>query len=330
MSDTITPTAGIDTGKDKLDIAIHGQTTHFIVPNDATGWVRLAREFSRLGIRRAGIEATGGYERGVCRHLTAAGIAVILLQPMQVKAYAKMHLKRAKNDRIDAGLIAACTAALDETARAHAPDPRIAAMSGQLTFVEQLEEDIVRGKTRLEHTHDKRLRGELTKTLARLKAQRDGELRRIAATLRKQQDLAKRFELVLSVPGIGERTAIALLVRLPELGTIDREKAASLAGLAPFDADSSTHRGERHIAGGRARLRRSLYAAALPAAFRWNAGLKALYARLTARGKPHKVALVACARKLLVYANTVVERGTPWKINTVAADATASTTLLVS
>jgi transposase len=101
-------------------------------------------------------------------------------------------------------------------------------------------------------------------------------------------------------------------LRLPELGQLSREQVAALAGLAPFDDDSGMRRGQRHIAGGRSRLRRSLYAAALPAAFRWNPALKALYARLTARGKCHKQALVACARKLLVYANTVVQRGSPW------------------
>jgi transposase len=99
---------------------------------------------------------------------------------------------------------------------------------------------------------------------------------------------------------------------MPELRHVSREQAAALAGLAPFDNDSGTHKGQRHIAGGRGRLRRSLFAAALPAAFRWNKALIALYARLTGRGKPHKAALTACARKLLIYANTVVQRGTPW------------------
>ena len=117
---------------------------------------------------------------------------------------------------------------------------------------------------------------------------------------------------MLSVPGIGERTALALIIRMPELGHVSREEAAALAGLAPFDDDSGKHKGQRHIAGGRARLRRSLFAAALPAAFRWNKALILLYARLTAAGKHHNAALIACARKLLVYANTVVQRGTPW------------------
>ena len=149
--------------------------------------------------------------------------------------------------------------------------------------------------------------------IARLKArQAPPQIRDIAKRLRAHSDLARRLDLVLSIPGIGERTALALIIRMPELGCISREEAAALAGLAPFDDDSGKHRGQRHIAGGRGRLRRSLFAAALPAAFRWNKALVALYARLNARGKAHNAALIACARKLLIYANTVVQRGTPW------------------
>jgi transposase len=120
------------------------------------------------------------------------------------------------------------------------------------------------------------------------------------------------LDLVQSVPGIGLRTAVALVVGMPELGSISREEAASLAGLAPFDHDSGSKTGQRCIGGGRLRVRTSLYAAALPAAFRWNPELGAFYRRLTAAGKTHKVALVACARKLLIYANTVLQRRTPW------------------
>jgi transposase len=130
--------------------------------------------------------------------------------------------------------------------------------------------------------------------------------------LRRHDDLATRLKLVLSVAGIGPRTAIALLIRMPELGRLSRGEAAALAGLAPFNNDSGKRGRQRSIAGGRTRLRTSLYAAALPAAFRWNEALKRLYTRLKAAGKPHKLALVACARKLLAYANTVLARGTPW------------------
>ncbi len=310
MENIITRTAGIDTSKAKLDIAVHGHIERWQVANDLPGWRHLAVALAKAGVTRVGIEATGGYERGVVGHLRAAGLVVVVLQPLQVKAYACMHLRRAKNDRLDAMLIAACAAAIDQPRIE--PDPRLAELTGHLTFVEQIEEDIARLKVRLEHIDAPRLRRLVLADIARLKARRAAELARIARQLRRHDDLARRLDLVLSVPGIGERTALAIVIRMPELGRVSREEAAALAGLAPFDDDSGTHKGKRRIAGGRDRLRRSLFAAALPAAFRWNKALNALYARLTFRGKAHNAALIACARKLLIYANTVVERGTPW------------------
>lgn len=310
MTQDTTPTAGIDTAKDKLDVAVQPDGTRLAVENKPSGFKRLAAELHRRGVARVGIEATGGYERGVIKHLRAAGFEVVLLQPLQVKAFAKLHLKRAKNDRIDAALIAACVALIDPQETSH--DPRIQPLADALTFVEQLEEDLVRAKTRLEKTAVPRLRRTIAADIKRLTARRQAELRRIARAVRRHADLARRLALIASVPGIGERTALAILLRMPEIGTISREQAAALAGIAPFDDDSGKHKGERHIAGGRQRLRRSLYAAALPASFRWNDALIALYRRLTARGKPHKLALIACARKLIIYANTVVRRGTPW------------------
>jgi transposase len=306
-------TAGIDISKARLDVAVHDRTERWQVANDLPGWRALAAKLARIGVTRVGIEATGGYERGVAECLRATGLTVLVLQPMQVKAFGRVHLRRAKNDALDAVLIAACTAALDQPRIA--PDARLAELAGYLTFLEQVEEDIARFKTRLEHIDEPRLRRLVTSDIARLKARRAAQIRDIAKLLRGHDDLAKRLDLVLSIPGIGERTALALIIRMPELGQISREEAAALAGLAPFDDDSGLHRGQRHIAGGRGRLRRSLFAAALPAAFRWNRALIALYARLIANGKAHNQALIACARKLLIYANTVVKRGTPWVEN---------------
>jgi transposase len=303
-------TAGIDTAKAKLDVAVDGRTERWQVANALPGWRVLAGKLAKAGVTRVGIEATGGYERGVVEHLRAAGLDVVVWQPVQVKAFGRVHLRRAKNDVLDAVLIAACTAGLEQVRIA--PDPRLAKLAESLTFLEQIEEDIKRFKTRLEHIGQPRLQRMALGEIARLKARRLAEIRYIAKQLRSHPDLAARFDLVLSIPGIGERTALAILIRMPELGRVSREEAAALAGLAPFDNDSGQHKGQRHIAGGRARLRRSLFAAALPAAFRWNKALVALYARLTAAGKAHNAALIACARKLLIYANTVVQRGTPW------------------
>jgi transposase len=310
MTQTNTTTAGIDTSKLKLDIAVHGRTERWQVANALPGWRTLAANLAKAGVTRIGIEATGGYERGVVDHLRAADFIVLVLQPIQVKAFGRVHLRRAKNDALDAELIAACTAAIDQSRIA--PDPRLAELAENLTFLEQIEEDIARFKTRLEHIDEPGLRRIVNSDIARLKARKTAQIRDIAKRLRAHSDLARRLDLVLSIPGIGERTALALIIRMPELGCISREEAAALAGLAPFDDDSGKHKGQRHIAGGRGRLRRSLFAAALPAAFRWNKALVALYARLKARGKAHNSALIACARKLLIYANTVVQRGTPW------------------
>jgi transposase len=310
MTQTITITAGIDTSKAKLDIAVHDRTERWQVANALPGWRMLAANLAKAGVTRVGIEATGGYERGVVEHLRAASFIVLVLQPIQVKAFGRVHLRRAKNDALDAVLIAACAATLDQPRIV--PDPRLAELAQYLTFLEQTEEDIARFKTRLEHIDEPRLRRIVNSDITRLKTRRTAQIRDIAKRLRAHGDLARRLDLVLSIPGIGERTALALIIRMPELGQISREEAAALAGLAPFDDDSGTHKGQRHIAGGRGRLRRSLFAAALPAAFRWNTALIALYTHLTARGKAHNSALIACARKLLIYANTVVQRGTPW------------------
>ena len=310
MFNPIINTAGIDTAKDKLDVAVPDQSMHVQVPNTLSGWRRLAAELAGAGVHRVGIEATGGYERGVVSHLRSAGFTVLVLQPIQVRAYARVHLRRAKNDALDAVLIAACAATIEPPAIA--PDERLAKLASHLTFIEQTEEDVARLKVRLEHVEDPRLRRIVIADIKRLKARRAAEMARIAKALRDHEDLARRLELVLSVPGIGERTALAIVVRMPELGRISREEVAALAGLAPFDDDSGDHHGARHIAGGRGRLRRSLFSAALPAAFRWNRQVATFYQRLIADGKPHNLALIACARKLLIYANTVVQRGTPW------------------
>ena len=313
MTKTNITTAGIDTSKLKLDIAVHGRTERWQVANALPGWRALAADLAKAGVTRVGIEATGGYERGVVEHLRAAGLTVLVLQPMQVKAFGMVHLRHAKNDALDAVLIAACTATLDQPKIA--PDPRLAELAQYLTFLEQLEEDIARFKVRLEHIDEAELRGLVNSDIKRLKERKAAQIRDLAKRLRAHGDLAKRFELVLSIPGIGQRTALALIIRMPELGQISREEVAALVGLAPFDDDSGKYKGQRHIAGGRGRLRRSLFAAALPAAFRWNKALMDLYARLIAKGKAHNAALIACARKLLIYANTVVQRGTPWVQN---------------
>ena len=310
MSEDSTKVAGVDVGKAWLDTAALKLADRSRVGNDEAGWATLAAWLKARGIELVGMEATGGYERGLAAALRDAGFRVRVLQPGQVRAYAMFSLRRAKTDKMDADLIAQATAA--SLGHDHAPDRRLEPLTERLTLIEQVEEDMVRAKTRLESFRQPRQRDLLQAEILRLKAWRRDELKALLADLKALPDMARRLELALSVPGVGPRTALALILRMPELETITREQAASLAGLAPFNRDSGKQQGSRHIHGGRTRLRTSLYAAALPAAFRWNSALITLYKRLTLNGKPHKLALVACARKLLTFVNTVLQRGRPW------------------
>lgn len=258
--------AGIDTGKHRLDIAVYGTSERLAVDNEADGHAQLVAWLKEHHVKRVGIEASGGYEKVVVRALRNAKFCVIVLQPIQVRAYATFRLKRAKNDTIDALLIAACAHAAKT--RKKAPDPRVESMAECLTFIEQIEEDLVRAKTRREGFREARQQALLDQEVKRLKTLRKAEIEALLGNIRTHKDLAKKLDLLNSVPGLGERTALALIVRMPELGTLSREEAAALAGLAPFDDDSGKREGPRHICGGRERLRRSLYAAALPAAFK--------------------------------------------------------------
>jgi transposase len=303
--------AGIDTGKHKLDIAIDGSDERLQVDNSPNGYRLLSAWLRKREVERAGIEASGGYEQAVVCALRADGFVVIVFQPAQVRAYAGFVLQHAKNDKIDAALIARCTAAATDIREP--PDARLAPLAQHLTMIEQLTQDMAQLKTRREACRDQRIRDFWTGEIKRLKLLVSGELKLLVAAIRTHCDLAELLDLIVSIDGVGQRTAVAILVRMPEIGRVSREQAAAIAGLAPYDDDSGLRRGSRHIKGGRQRLRQSLYAAALPAAFYWNPQLKALYQRLIGTGKTHKVALVACARKLLIFVNTVVARRTPWQ-----------------
>jgi len=302
--------AGIDTGKRKLDVALGGAAERRQLDNTEDGHAALSAWLRQRRTKRVGIEASGGYEQAVVARLRRDGFVVIVFQPAQVRAYAKFHLQRAKNDRIDAALIADCTAA---ATKIHAPpDPRLAPLAQHLTMIEQITDDIVCLKTRRESCRDQRIRQIWRAEIARLKGRLKTELEGLVAAVRQHRDLAWRLDLIASIDGIGLRTALAILLRMPEIGRVSREQATALAGLAPYDDDSADRIGQRHIDGGRQRLRKALYSAALAAAFHWNPQLIAVYRRLIAAGKPHKVALIACARKLLIFVNTVVARDTPW------------------
>jgi transposase len=306
--------AGIDIGKAKLDCAIAERGAELCCDNSQDGRGQLIAFLKGHGVRRVGLEASGGYEIEVVDDLRAAGFEVIMFQPNQVRAYGQFKRKRAKNDRIDAILIAECTAAQDGVRAA--PDPRLAAFAEHLTWIEQIEEDVARAKVRRERYRNPRLKAEIEGEIKRLGARKREEIRLLLKALRAHADLAHKIELLVSIEGIGERTALALVVRMPELGTLSREEAACLIGAAPFVHESGRYKGQRRTGGGRARARTSLFAAAQAAARQWNPALIAFYDRLVKAGKPHTVAIVARVRKMIIYANAVLQRDQPWKIIT--------------
>jgi transposase len=301
--------AGIDTSKLWLDVALSNGCGLGRQPNTDGGHCALVAELRRIGAARVGIEATGGYEAQLCRVLRTAGIAVQLFQPAQVKAYAKFTLQRAKSDAIDARIIAQCTAELKELRPP--PDPRLSGLAGHLTMIEQIEEDLARAKIRREHAVGERAVAHFKTEIARLTALRRGELKLLDGALRRHPDFARKLDLITSIDGVGLRTAIAIVIRMPELGRLSRGKAASLLGVAPFLRQSGRFEGERHVEGGRARPRTALFACA-QAAIKWNPLLAAFYKRLRANGKHYSCAITACTRKLVIYINTVLQRQTPW------------------
>lgn len=304
-----TKVAGVDVGKHWLDAATHGQAQGLQVANDAAGRAGLIAWLVEHGVARVGLEASGGYEQAVRSDLEAAGLEVVIHQPLEVRLFARLKRLRAKTDRIDAALIAAATAQV-EAVRA-AQDPLLAELAQRLTAYEQITEQAARMKICMEHVTLADLEAALREQIAclvRLKARLAAQ---ILARIKTRPDLLARYRLLLSLPGVGPVVAASLLVRMPELGTLRKGQPASLLGVAPFARDSGQWKGLRFIAGGRSRPRRMLYIAAL-AAKRCDPGLKAFAQRLTAAGKPVKVAIVAVMRKLIEAANLVLQRQQPW------------------
>jgi transposase len=310
MVNISTKTAGIDIGKAYLDVALYPSGEALRVPNDKHGHEQLVSWLTSHDVARVGLEASGGYERDLLDVLHGTDLEVALLQPRQVRAFAVYRLRRAKNDRLDALLIAHCTAELDSVRAA--PDGRYATFAEHLRLIEQIETDLARLKTRTEAYRAKRLLRWINAEVTRLERRLKAELLLLAKDVTAHADLKRRLALIESVQGVGRRTALTLLILMPELGTLDNSRITSLAGLAPYDCESGKYRGLRRISGGRDRVRRALYNAALPASFQWNTAMIDLYKRLRERGKVHKSALVACARKLLTFVNAVVARGSEW------------------
>lgn len=304
-----TKIAGIDVSKKKLDVAGHGVDALIQVANDRAGFVELLAWLERLGVERVGLEATGGYERAVVAFLQAKGLEVVIHQPLEVRLFARLKRRRAKNDRIDAVLIAAATAQVD-TVKA-AADPLLVELAEWMTAYEQATDQLAQLKTYLEQVSLPKLAARYRTQLRRAQAWKADMLREVLKRIRSRPDLARRYGLLMSLPGTGPVVAASLVIRMPELGSLEPGQAAALIGVAPYDFDTGQYKGQRHISGGRARPRRMLYLAAL-AAKRYDPGLRAFAERLLAAGKPPKVVITAVMRKLIQAANLVLKRGQPW------------------
>jgi len=252
--------AGIDTGKTELHVHFLPSEDGFVVANTAEDIAELVARCRKAGVERAAIEATSIYHRRAARALAEAGIETLVVQPRQSRAFANAVLQWAKSDAIDAWVIARFAQVMDVIMPL--ASGQIEALAETLTFIEHLEERLAWLKTSRERFTDQRLLKAIAADIKRLGQSRRKHLRVLEASLRKDKDLAQRLDLLLSIPCIAERTALSLLIRMPELGSISREQAASLAGLAPVVRDSGNAKGERHIYGGRDRVRKALSMAA--------------------------------------------------------------------
>ena len=305
-----TRVAGIDVGKRGLDTAVHGLEDEVRVKNELGGFSELIAWLRAREVGRVGMEATGGYERDVRAALEQAGFEVVVHQPLEIKRFAQLKRRRAKNDRLDAQLIAAATAQVEAVKAAQGP--RLVELAERLTAYEQITDQAAELKTFLESVRLKDVATLVRRQIRSLETLKARLAADIQTRIKASSDLLERYRLLISLPGVGPIVAATLVIRMPELGAMTRGQAASLLGVAPFDRDSGQWKGMRFISGGRRRPRRMLYLAALQARRR-DPSLKAFAERLAARGKPPKLILVAIMRKLIEAANLILRRGQPWQ-----------------
>jgi transposase len=314
MDTTAAVNVGIDVAKDRLDVALRPTGEVFTASRDAAGLDALIARLAPLAPAAVAVEATGGFETVVAASLGAAGLPVVVVNPAQVRAFARALGRRAKTDPIDADTIARFAEATKPQARP-LPDGATRLLADLVGRRRQIIAMVVAEKQR-----QKRLAGpRLQKSIARLLRALEKELseldRDIDAAVRGSPAWRDKEDLLASVPGVGKAIARTLLAELPELGSLDRRRIAALAGLAPWTRQSGQWRGKSFIGGGRASVRTALFMGAMVAS-RHNPELKAFRDRLVAAGKPKLVALVATARKLLTILNAIVREQQPWRPRT--------------
>lgn len=310
MASTIAQSVGVDIAKDTFDVYLHpaGRVGRFA--NDARGRSALVAWLEGFAIARIAFEPTGAYHHALERRLAAAGLPLVKVDPRRARRFAEVIGRHAKTDTIDAAMLARFAALLEPPVRP-VVSATVDAMKELHGARRALVKDRVAARNR-DHTHrsallERQVRARL-RQIERQLAAIDAALH---ATLAADPALQARFDILVSIPGVGQTTELAVLVEMPELGTLEHRCAASLAALAPMARDSGQRSGKRFIRGGRAPLRQALYMPAL-VAVRFNATMKVKYQALRAAGKAPKVALTAIMRKLLILANALLRDGRTW------------------
>jgi len=302
---------GIDVSKDRLDVAVRPTGETFSVARDAEGLDALLARLTPLGPKAVAVEATGGYEIVVAASLGAGGLAVVVVNPAQVRSFANALGKRAKTDPIDAQVIAHFVEATKPEIRPLL-DAETRLLADLIARRRQIVQMIVAEHQRQKRLTEKRLQKSIVRLLAALQKELSTLEAEIDTVVRGSPAWREKEDLLASVPGVGKIIARTLLAELPELGSLDRRKVASLVGLAPWTRQSGQWKGKSFIGGGRADVRAALFTGAMVAA-RHNPDLKAFRDRLVQAGKPKLVAMVATARKLLTILNAIVRDQQPWR-----------------
>lgn len=312
LDDSVNCSVGIDVSKVQFDVHLQPAGGSFSVPNSPEGTAALLPALPPPGTCRITLEATGIYSQRLVAELVAAGHYVAVVNPRQIRDYAKALGLLAKTDRLDAKVIARFGADVKprpvvKTPEKQADLDQLVTRRRQLLQLRTAESNRLHdGLSKLVRRSVQRSIDALTRDLARID-------QAILELVKSDDDWQHRFDLLKTTPGIGDVNAAALVAELPELGQLNRQKISALVGAAPYPDDSGQRHGKRSIRGGRKSLRGTLYMAALSASVH-NPVIKEFAKRLTAAGKPGKVVIVACLRKLLVILNTMVKNNTPWKM----------------
>lgn len=310
MDAIIAQNVGVDISKATLDVHLHpaGKARQFT--NDAHGIKALLGWLGDQAIARIVFEPTGPYHHRLERHLGEAGLPLAKVNPLQARRFAQAAGTHAKTDAIDAAMLARMGALLTPPVRpivSQVVDEMKELHTARLALVK----DRTAAKNRQHACRASLLKRHATQRLAQIDRQVAAIDRALKACLQTDPELVARFEILVSIPGIGDITAITMLIEMPELGQLENKQVASLAGLAPQARDSGQHHGRRHIRGGRAVLRQALYMPALVAT-RFNTDMKVKYQALVHAGKPAKIAITAVMRKIIILANVLLKANRPW------------------